>query len=459
MIPVVLSGGSGTRLWPVSRSAWPKQFCEFLGESLFHKSIARLQPLGTPWTVTTRELKTLTEKTLRDCGIKADRVIYEPLPKNTGPAVAILCKVLSLKGYDDEVVGIFPADQLVGREPAFHSAVRTAEHFARQGEIVTLGIQPTYPATGYGYIETDPQPLAEGTNLPARKALRFREKPDEATAKNFLASGRYFWNAGMFIFRVSRMRELLKQYLPDVYSVAESLRADLSNLDQVYAALRPISIDYGLMEKLPGHITVPCDCDWSDLGTWDSLAQAVPKGAAREVHVQSDDCFVFPHTPEKSYAFVGVKDLLVVDTADALLIVKRGQSEKVKDVVDVLKGTQPGLVTTHPYEIRPWGRFEILRNMRDFKSKRMLVDPGAQISYQSHARRAEHWIIVRGEGYVILDGKTIPVQEGSYVHVPLGAKHRIGNSGQEPLEFIEVQLGTYFGEDDIIRYEDDYQRI
>lgn len=455
LIPVVLSGGSGSRLWPVSRQSYPKQFCHLLDESLFTKSVKRLAPLGSPWTVTVREMKVLTEKSLREAAVPVDQVIYEPFGRNTAPAIALLCRQFELRGWTDQVTGIFPADHLIDNEAAFLAAVRLGASIAAKGEIVTLGVKPTSPATGYGYIET-----AEAFAGGGVRAVGFREKPNEMTAREFIARGNFYWNAGMFIFKISKMIELLKQYAPDVWESAASLRADLSNLTDVYDRIRSVSIDYAVMERLPRHVCIPCDFGWSDLGSWDAMAEVFEKqglGSKNIIRVDADGCFVQP-SGDRTYALVGVEDLLVVDTVDALLITRRGESERVKEVVEILKMTPGTTAVQHVFEVRPWGRFEVLRDTELYKSKAIVVDPGAQISYQSHAKRSEHWIIFKGRGEVVLDDKTVAIGPGSHIYVPAGTRHRIRADVNEPLEFVEVQVGTYFGEDDIVRYEDSYGR-
>ena len=456
MIPVILSGGSGSRLWPVSRQSFPKQFCEFLDESLFIKALKRVKPLGSPWTVTVKELSVLTSRSLRELDIPVEQAIYEPVGRNTAPAIAVLCRVFEMQGKVDEVAGIFPADQLVGDDEAFREAVLKGERLAAGGQIVTLGVKPTYPATGYGYIETSTA-LAGG----ALQAVGFREKPNESTAREFIARGGFYWNAGMFIFKVKVMIELLRKHVPDIWATVEKLKVDYSNFEEIYAHVRAISIDYAVMEKLKMHTCIPCDFEWNDLGSWDSIAAVLETQSENRdwfVEAGGRSNFVFP-MEKKAYGFVGVDDLIVVDTADALLVAKKGSTERVKEVVDQLRGRAVPSATQHAFEVRPWGRFEILKNTGNFKSKTIVVDPGAQLSYQSHAKRAEHWIIIRGTGQVTLDDQTIPVAAGKHVHIPVGAKHRIHNTGPDPLEFVEIQLGTYFGEDDIVRYQDEYRRV
>lgn len=463
MIPVILSGGSGSRLWPVSRLSFPKQFCELLDESLYTKTVKRLKSLGSPWTVTVRDLQVLTEKSLKEQGLPKDQVIYEPTGKNTAPAIAVLCKVFEQKGWQDQVVGIFPADHLIEDEAAFHKAVRLGESLAAQGHVVTLGVAPTYPATGYGYIETaEPMGLSmQGAFV----ATGFREKPNEETARDFITKGNFYWNAGMFIFSVKKMIELFKAHAADVWEqVSELQQDDLQNLPLVYSRVRAISIDYAIMERLKTHVCIPCNLGWSDLGSWDAIAEVMKfeKGVSKakvEIGVSAPNRanFVYP-IENKTYAFVGIDDLVVVDTSDALLIARKGETERVKEVVDQLKDRANVSATQHDFEVRPWGKFQILRDTEEFKSKTITVDPGAQISYQSHSKRAEHWIIVNGQGEVVLDGTVLPVRHGTHVHIPVGSKHRIRNTGDTPLRFVEIQLGTYFGEDDIVRYEDNYGR-
>lgn len=490
-VPAIMSGGSGTRLWPVSRQSFPKQFSELFGpgleNSLFAKAVQRVAPFGSAWTITVQDMKVLTEKTLSAKGISnseiAAQTLYEPRGRNTAAAVAFLCRVLEMRNRQDDIAGVFPADQLIRDEVKFQNAVRQAITFAENGEVVTLGVSPTFPATGYGYIETAGKLLPEAhavaqpeTQTAARttalRAVRFREKPDLKTATEFLAKGGYLWNAGMFVFKVSKMIELLKLHAPKVWLPFEKLKTDLSNLKDVYDQVEAISIDFAVMERLTSHVTVPCDFDWSDVGSWDAIANMsaagggadknTAKAASGPIEVASGNNFVLPYM-DKSYAFVGADDLIVIDTQDATLIAKRGQSEKVKDVVDRLKLQPQGLrATNHGFEVRPWGKFEILRDTPEFKSKTITVDAGAQLSLQSHTKRAEHWIIVRGTGEVVLNDEVIPVTAGSHVFIPIGAKHRMRNtavqgSGKD-LVFVEIQLGTYFGEDDITRYEDSYGR-
>ena len=454
MIPVIISGGSGVRLWPVSRPSLPKQFAEFLDESLFTKAISRVQPLGNPWTVTVCDLQVLTERTYRELGLNSAHILFEPKGRNTAAAIAYLCRALELAGESEQVVGVFPADQLVGDAEAFRRAVRLGSEYAANGEIVTLGVKPTFAATGYGYIETQ-GPVGQG----ALKAVRFREKPDQASAEMFLKQGGFYWNAGMFIFKVATMVARLKEFAPDIWTTISEIKQarDAANLEDVYSRVRSISIDYAVMEKLPSHVCIPCDFSWSDLGSWDALAGEL-KNPDSLIEVAAKGNFVYPSGEHKVYALACVSDLIVVDSEDALLIVPKGQSERVKDIVEKLKVAGKTQATQHRFEIRPWGRFDILADHDDFKAKRIEVDPGCQLSYQAHEKRSEHWIVTQGRGELVLNDVITAVAPGQHIVIPLKAKHRMRNNGTEPLVFVEVQLGTYFGEDDITRYQDDYRR-
>jgi len=463
MIPVILSGGSGTRLWPVSRAKYPKQFCELFDDSLQTLTLKRLSRFGNPWIITSLALRDFTEKKAREAGFDKVEVVYEPMGKNTAPAIALLCKLMELKGKANEVVGVFPADHLIEKEDILTAAVELAQTCAHENKVVTLGLKPTEPATGYGYIQTEKLPYNYKKQMSSYSVLKFHEKPNLDLAKEFLRDGSYYWNAGIFIFPVKLMIELFEKYQPQIWDALSSLKADLSNLKEIYASMPSISIDYAIIEKLTSKdlLCVPCNPGWSDVGSWDAVADVYnrsgrPRG--NPIEVRSKNNFVLPKEG-KRYAFVGIDDVIVVDTEDALLISKKGETQDVKLVVDRLKKEGSKIVNEHVYEERPWGRFEILRDKNHYKSKVISVNPHQQFSYQSHNKREEHWIITAGVGEVTLDDKVIPVKTGTYVKIPLGAKHRMHNTGDTPLEFIEVQLGSYFGEDDIVRYQDDYNRV
>lgn len=468
MIPVVLSGGSGTRLWPVSRASFPKQFNALLGESLLARTLKRVAPLGPPWVIASAGGEVLTRRVTDELGLPRDRAAFEPVGRNTAPAIALACHLALLRGLGEEVMGVFHSDSLFADEEAFRRAARLGERCARAGHVVTLGIPPTHPATGYGYIELTDGPLddecasdpgggaADMPPLAARRAVGFHEKPDAETARRFVDSGRFLWNAGTFLFRVDRMAALFTELMPELWRRIRGVDAGLGNLPEVYAGIEAESIDYGIMEKLDEHVSVPCDAGWSDVGSWDEVARH-RESAAAVYERSAQGNFVYP-LRDKVYGLVGVEGLIVVDTDDALLIARRGASEEVKELVDTMKSAGRREAVEHSFELRPWGDFEVLRDTERFKSKLIRVHPGQQLSYQSHRHRSEHWVIVAGHPEVVLDDAVHRLAPGDHIAIPQGARHRIRNPGAEPVEFVEVQLGSYFGEDDIVRYEDDYQR-
>lgn len=461
--PIILSGGSGTRLWPVSRVKYPKQFCEILEKPLQTLTVERLQKYGQGILVTSEKLKDLTEKDIIQSNLQIEKVLYEPLGRNTAAAVALACKYLDLHSRTKEVVGVFSSDALILRRDEFDKALSAAARSANEGFVVTLGIQPRGPETGFGYIQVRERAL---DTHEATEVLNFHEKPTLEKAISFVNDGHYFWNAGIFLFKVSRMIELFRQHEPQMWNLIDSLKIDLSNLDTIYSELKSISLDYAIIEKLSSAELrcVACDIGWSDVGSWDALVEVTEPAPYTEngfkkqpVQIAAKSNSIFSHQ-KKKYAVVGADDLIVVDTADVLLICKKGESQKVKDLVDVLKGTDSKIVAEHVFENRPWGRFEVLRDESHYKSKVIRVEPGQKLSYQSHAHRAEHWVIVKGEAVVILNDEEHPMKQGEHIYIPQGAKHRILNRSNSAVEFIEVQVGTYFGEDDIVRYQDDYGR-
>jgi mannose-1-phosphate guanylyltransferase/mannose-6-phosphate isomerase len=456
MIPVIVSGGSGTRLWPISRASCPKQFVELLDQSLFAMTLDRLKTFGVPWCITGAGLRVLTEREYRKQSLSTENIYYEPMARNTAAAVAWICKIALDKGLGQQVLGVFPADHVVRHPSAFTEALQLASRWAEKGHVVTLGVKPTKPATGYGYIEVNAKAEEESQTLSIHPALGFREKPQASVAEEYLRSGNYFWNAGIFVFRADLMAELLQKHLPELWKGVMSIAKDGSNLNEVFPRLPSQSIDYGVMEKLESFMCVPGDFGWSDLGSWDELAdlnEGTPVTALR-----SEGNYVHG-AKHKVYAMVGVEDLIVVDTSDACLIMKKGQSQDVKKIVEALDSAQVKQVREQVYDFRPWGYFEVLRDARDFKSKIIEVDPGHKISYQSHAKRSEHWIILEGQAEVTIDGQKFVRKPGEAIIIPQGAKHRVFNSGRSTLRFIEVQVGSYFGEDDITRYSDDYGRV
>ncbi len=460
MIPVILSGGSGTRLWPISRTKLPKQFCQIFDDSLQNLTMQRLMSWNKPWVITNKNLQNLTMLGMQKFNIPTHQILLEPTARNTAPAIALITHVLNQKGMSDDVVGVFPADHLIEKVDLFEKAINLAVEEAHKGYIVTLGIQPDFAATGFGYIHTSDSIRSKSSDFNSFAVKSFHEKPELKKAEEFIRSGNYFWNAGIFLFKIKDMVAAFEKHQPAMWSVVQKIKTDLSNLEELFPKLENISIDYAIMEKLGEQnlSCIPCEIGWSDVGSWDAVSEVMStQKQDSKIEVDAKNNFVYSQQ-NKKYALVDVHDLIIVDTADATLIAKQGSTQKVKDVVDKLKNIDPNLTQEHVYEERPWGRYEILRDTDLFKSKVIHVSPHQQLSYQSHNKREEHWIITKGVGEVVLNDKIIPVKAGTYVNIPLGAKHRMRNTGNEVLEFVEVQIGNYFGEDDIIRYQDDYKR-
>ncbi len=463
LIPVILSGGSGTRLWPLSRTSFPKQFCELLDKPLQTLTIERLQKFGRGLLITSEKLKDMTERDIIQNKLQIEKVLYEPAGRNTAAAVALSCKYFEMTGRLEEVVGVFPSDSLIQNNGAFEKALGAAVKSADMGFVATLGIKPRGPETGFGYIQVKERAL---NTEKATEVLRFHEKPTAEKAQSFVADGHYFWNAGIFVFKVSVMIAHFKTFEPEIWNQISKLTPDLSGLQSIYPDIKNISVDYAILEKLSSEQLrcVPCDIGWSDVGSWDALVE-VTEGYSydakslkqRPVQISSKGNTVFSRE-KKKYGIVGSDDLIIVDTADALLVCHKGDSQKIKELVDALKKEDQKIVSEHVFENRPWGRFEVLKDETYYKSKVIRVEPGQKISYQSHAKRAEHWVIVKGEALVILDDKEIIVKQGEHIYIPQNSKHRVMNRTSSVIEFIEVQVGSYFGEDDIKRFQDDYGR-
>jgi mannose-1-phosphate guanylyltransferase/mannose-1-phosphate guanylyltransferase/mannose-6-phosphate isomerase len=424
-----------------------------------------LKTLGDVHILTTQAMAALTQRAVVQDGLDPANIILEPMGKNTGPAVALLCHILQRRGRGEEIVGVFPSDHLIMHEEAFARAVQLAEQVATKGYVTTLGVQPHSPETGYGYIELGQEAIAQAGDLKAVHVKGFREKPNAKTALEYVNSGRYCWNAGMFLFRVSQMIRHFQKFQSEMWNKISQIEPDMSNAQYNYAMVSGISLDYAVMEKLSDQACVPCDMGWSDVGSWDEVARIADEST--QIHTRSR-AQIFKQNSENNYVFtvqgkvvglVDVDDLLVIDTPDALLLAHKGSSQKVKELVDSMREAGLPEATEHPFESRPWGGFEVLSDEKEFKTKKITIDPGARLSYQSHTQRNEHWVIISGQAEVTLDEKLIPLAPGQSIYIPAGSKHRIHNPGSVPLIFVEVQTGTYFGEDDIVRYLDDYNRI
>lgn len=455
-IPVVLAGGSGTRLWPASREAFPKQFFDLTGEGkpLLVNAIGRVAREGKGMVVTIDAQKIMTRTFLDRAGFKNIEVVCEPVARNTAAAVYLACLAAQKSHGSDAIIGIFPADHIVQKEEEFKKLLNLAVSEAGNGHVVTLGIQPNAPSTAYGYIQVGNQDSG------VCQVQKFIEKPDLEKAKELIAQGHVYWNAGMFVFKAQVMRELFLKHLPEIVKGFDGLKEDFSNLESVYSALPSISIDYGIMEKIQSEIRcIPADIAWSDVGSWEEVNRLRKTKAKELLEIDSSgNDYVALDLQDKQVVCLGIEDTIIVDTPDALVLCKKGHGQDLKKAVAEIRKERTDILTNHAFEERPWGRFEILMDLPHAKSKRIIVHPGQRLSYQSHKHRSEHWTVVKGEAEVTLDDVIHKLKAGEHIYIPLGAKHRIANSSKESVEFIEVQTGTYFGEDDIIRYSDDYER-
>jgi mannose-1-phosphate guanylyltransferase/mannose-1-phosphate guanylyltransferase/mannose-6-phosphate isomerase len=435
----------------------PKQYCDLFGVNLFETTLLRFANATKVGIVSTASQLPLIQRSTPDAMAKTEKVqVLEPIGRNTAPAIALALRALQMQGNTRDVIGIFPADHYIGDPTRFMAAVEHATTIAAGGAIVTLGIKPTYPATGYGYIET--RHASPGAD--SRVATRFHEKPDAARAAEYLESGSFFWNAGIFFARVDVLAQAFETHAKALWAAIGKIKDPLSPTKEEYAEIPSASFDVAIMEKLPEHVCVPVDCGWSDVGSWDSLITTLGEGAPETpsvVKIGSDGAHVLPHRNRK-VVVIDCPETNIIDTEDGLLVFKTGSSEKMKAGYEELLKRKAPEATTHPFEYRPWGDFEILRDTDAFKSKVIHVLPGQRLSYQSHAKRAEHWIIIRGQAEVTLNDQVLRPKAGEHIFIPQGAKHRMSNPGTEPVEFVEVQVGTYFGEDDIVRYQDDYSR-
>ena len=461
---IILAGGSGTRFWPLSRSQYPKQVLRLLGsESLIQSTIKRLLPripLSRLAVVTNAAQVDIIRLELFRQGWNDIRIWAEPLGRNTAPAVGLAAVCLGPES-DSDVMAIFPADHFILDQAGFLKALNQGAPLAEAGYLVTFGIIPTRPDTGYGYIKA-------GENLgprgPGRHGLKFVEKPELDQAKAFIQEGSYFWNSGMFMFRRDVLLKAFAQYLPEVHEGLSLLsqEVDPQTLKEVYQRFPNISLDHGIMEKAANVAVVPMDAGWSDVGTWSALYDLLPKDErgnvilGRALDLGSHRSLVF--SQHRLVATIGLQDVVVVDTPDASLVCHRERAQEVKAVVAELNRQNMVESVLHPTEERPWGRFTVMDSGPGYQVKQLVVEPGKRLSLQLHRHRAEHWVVVQGAALVTIGPETRPVASNESVFVPPNTAHRLENPGPEPLLIIEVQTGAYLGEDDIVRLADDFWR-
>lgn len=467
--PVILCGGSGTRLWPVSRKAYPKQFAPLLGkESLYQATLRRFAGPGfaAPLVMTNDAFRFTAVEQAEGLGLTDARVVVEPSMQDTAPA--ILAAALTLADQPDRVMLIAPSDHVIKDEAAFHAALQTgAEAAVSHGALVTFGIAPDRAETGYGYLELSAAP--EGGAAVALDS--FREKPDRATAEAFLASGHHLWNSGLFLFRVGDVLDAFRSLAPDLMAPVEAaVAAAAGDLGftrlgtDSYAAARKVSFDYAIMEKAEKVMAVPFSGGWSDLGAWDAILEAEgadAHGNASRGAVTVIDCtdsYLRSEEPGLQLVGLGLDGMVAVAMRDAVLVAKKDRAQDLKRVVEELRATQVPQADDYPRFHRPWGWYETLCIDTRFQVKRIMVKPGGVLSLQSHHHRSEHWIVVAGTAEVTIGEDVKLVTENQSVYIPLGTVHRMANPGRVPMYLIEVQTGAYLGEDDIVRYEDIYDR-
>ena len=468
LIPVVISGGVGSRLWPVSRALLPKQYIEIPGMvgSLFQNTLERVKGLdgvAEPIVVCSEEHRIVVAEQLRQIGVGA-QLLLEPYGRNTAPAIALAAMEAMALG-EDPLLLVLPADHLIEDTASLHRAIGIARTLAMSSRLVTFGIPPRSPETGYGYLQQGDEIAGGGVDV-----VKFVEKPDLATAQRYVDEGGYLWNSGMFLFRASVFLKQLKIHATDIHETCTATHAALEREtdfaripDAEFHRCRSDSIDYAVMEKAGGVAAVPLNAGWNDLGAWDALWSVQVKDG--DDNVVSGDVLTeevygsYIQSESRLVAAVGVRDAIIIETPDAVLVANREDAQGVKKIVDQLQALGRSERLAHRRERRPWGSFESLASGQGFQVKRIVVNPRSSLSLQSHQHRAEHWVMLTGVGRVECDEKVIDLQPNESTFIPKGSKHRLSNLGDAPIELIEVQVGDYLGEDDIERYEDNYGRL
>jgi mannose-1-phosphate guanylyltransferase/mannose-6-phosphate isomerase len=472
IVPVILAGGLGSRLWPLSRSAYPKQLLPLVsGKTMLQETLLRIQEvqeIQSPIVICNQEHRFLVAEQLIEIGIKDAIIILEPVGRGTAPAVTMAALYLKKYYTGNPILFILPADHSIQDQTPFMKAIDVAVMNARQNQLVTFGIKPTQPKTSYGYIKT--KTLANDDH--AYPLMQFVEKPDHDTARQYFLSGEYYWNSGMFMFQASCFLEECASYAPDILQVCEqSLETIEKDLDfvrmdsDIFSTCRNESIDYAVMEHTKNAVLVPLDAVWSDVGSWLSLCETQADTADSDGNVLHGDVVTeqvsnsYLRAESRMLAVVGVSDHIVVETKDAVLVAHKDNSQAVKNLVEKLKQSQRTETDIHRKVYRPWGYYETIDRSDCFQVKRITVKPGASLSLQMHHHRSEHWVVVSGIAEVTKGEEVFTIQANESTYIPQGVKHRLTNRGTNNLELIEVQSGTYLGEDDIVRFDDMYGRV
>lgn len=474
MIPVILSGGSGTRLWPLSRSSYPKQFLPITEEkTLFQLTLERISKLNqelanfqNPIIVTNENHRFIVAEQLRQQKIAA-QILLEPIARNTAPAIAAAAE-LALSHGEDPVLLILAADHVIEQQEAFNQAVAVGLSAAKSGKLVTFGIVPTAPETGYGYIKS--QNKIEQTQLQSYPVAQFVEKPNFETAQQYLADGSYLWNGGMFMFKASTYLQELEKFNPTILKNAKNaIRESKNDLDFVrldkasFEQCPEDSIDYAVMEKTEHAVVVPLNANWNDVGAWNSVWEVSDKdengNSIRGDVITHDTHNSLIHAETRLVSTLGIENVIVIETADAVLVADQSKVQDIKKIVEKLKSAQRFEVDQHRKVYRPWGSYDSINSGSRYQVKCIVVNPGQKLSLQMHHHRAEHWIVVNGTAKVRKGDETILLTENQSIYIPLGETHALENPGKVPLELIEVQSGSYLGEDDIVRFEDVYGRV
>lgn len=474
IVPVILAGGSGTRLWPLSRKRYPKQYMPLVeARTLFQSTLLRLAGLEerqSPIVLCNDEHRFIVAEQLRDLNMTHEAIVLEPVGRNTAPAIAVAAH-LAVAKYEDAVLFVLPADHYIQDDQGFVRTVRQGLRHAQEDKMVTFGVVPTSPETGYGYIRKgSPLPMpADGAGPAAWQIDEFVEKPDVEKAKAYLSSGQYCWNSGIFLFKAHRLLKEMQAYAPDIVEACDRAVTkghtdlDFFRLDRAaFQSCPSNSIDYAVMEKTEDGVMVALDSQWNDLGSWEALWQAGKKDDQRNV-VHGDvclqdvqDCFV--HAASRLVAAVGLQHHVVVETKDAVFVAPRRHVQQVKILVNQLEQQNRIEIVNHKKAYRPWGSYEDVESADQYAIKRVTVKPKAKLSLQKHMYRAEHWVVLKGKALVTKGDEQLLLRADQSTYIPLGTLHRLENPGKTPLEVVEIQSGSYLGEDDIDRIENEYQR-